>query len=76
MGKLFAARAFIGRIGGTRNLSIELLDVTTRNGIYFTFIRMLTSLALRTPGASSSYKIHRAFERLEKSLVRLTKSPW
>src|SRR5215831_20720593 len=35
MGKLFTARAFIGVIGGLRNLSIELLDVTTGNGIYF-----------------------------------------
>src|SRR6266404_6409141 len=33
MGKLFTARAFIGVIGGLRNLSIELLKVTTRNGI-------------------------------------------
>src|SRR5690349_17379569 len=33
MGKLFTARAFIGVIGGLRNLSIELLEVTTRNGI-------------------------------------------
>src|ERR1700757_828668 len=38
MGKLFTARAFIGVIGGLRNLSIELLEVTTRNGIYFIFI--------------------------------------
>src|SRR6516165_2615065 len=34
-GKLFTARAFIGVIGGLRNLSIELLEVTTRNTIYF-----------------------------------------
>jgi hypothetical protein len=34
MGKLFTARAFIGVIGGIRNLSIELLEVTTRNAIY------------------------------------------
>src|SRR5258705_2988684 len=34
MGKLFTARAFIGVIGGIRNLSIELLEVPTRNGIY------------------------------------------
>src|SRR6266481_3665448 len=31
MGKLFTARAFIGVIGGLRNLSIELLEVTTPN---------------------------------------------
>ena len=35
MGKLFTARAFIGVIGGLKNLSIELLEVPTRNGIYF-----------------------------------------
>jgi hypothetical protein len=35
MGKLFTARAFIGVIGGLRNLLSELLEVTTRNGIYF-----------------------------------------
>src|SRR6516164_4564302 len=35
MGKLFTARAFIGLIGGLRNLSSELSEVTTRNGIYF-----------------------------------------
>src|SRR5262249_5420426 len=35
MGKLFATRAFVGVIGGLRNLSIELLGVTTRNVIYF-----------------------------------------
>src|SRR5262249_27841770 len=35
IGKLFTARAFIGVIGGLRNLSSELLEVTTRNGIYF-----------------------------------------
>jgi hypothetical protein len=34
MGKLFTARAFIGVIGGLRNLSIEFLEVTTSNGIY------------------------------------------
>src|SRR6516165_8875519 len=34
-GKLFTARAFIGVIGGLENLSIELLKVTTRNGILF-----------------------------------------
>jgi hypothetical protein len=33
MGKLFTARAFIGVIGGLRNLSIKLLGITTRNGI-------------------------------------------
>src|SRR6516162_4321059 len=33
MGKLFTARAFVGVIGGLRNLSIELLEVPTRNGI-------------------------------------------
>jgi hypothetical protein len=33
MGKFFTARAFIGVIGGLRNLSIERLGVTTRNGI-------------------------------------------
>src|SRR6516165_5561300 len=33
IGKLFTARAFVGLIGGLRNLSIELLEVTTRNGI-------------------------------------------
>jgi len=31
------ARAFIGVIGGLRNLSIELLEVTTRNGILLYF---------------------------------------
>ena len=41
MGKLFTARAFIGVIGGLRNLSIELLEFSTRNGIYFIFIRVL-----------------------------------
>src|SRR6516164_3451694 len=35
MGKLFTARAFVGVIGGTRNLSIGLLEVTKRNEIYF-----------------------------------------
>src|ERR1700757_2297621 len=33
MGKLFTTRAFVGAIGGLRNLSIELLEVATRNGI-------------------------------------------
>jgi len=33
MGKLFTARAFVGVIGGLRNLSIELLEVATLNGI-------------------------------------------
>jgi hypothetical protein len=37
MGKLFTARAFIGVIGGLRNLPIELLEVTTRNGILLYF---------------------------------------
>ena len=41
IGKLFTARAFVGVIGGLRNLSIELLEVTTRNEIYFKFIRVL-----------------------------------
>src|SRR5438132_1886363 len=31
-GKLFTARAFIGVSGGIRNLSIELLEIPTRNG--------------------------------------------
>jgi hypothetical protein len=35
MGKLFTVRAFIGVIGGLRNLSSELLQVTTRKAIYF-----------------------------------------
>jgi hypothetical protein len=30
MGKLFTARVFVGVIGGTRNLSIELLEIATR----------------------------------------------
>src|SRR6516164_11096404 len=34
MGKLFTARAFIGVIGGLRNLSIGVLEVTKRNEIY------------------------------------------
>jgi hypothetical protein len=38
MGKPFTARAFIGVIGGLRNLSIELLEVTTRNGISFLLV--------------------------------------
>src|SRR6516162_10627341 len=33
MEKLFTARAFIGVMGGLKNLSIELLEVPTRNGI-------------------------------------------
>src|SRR5215472_5200274 len=33
MGKLFTARAFIGVIGGSRNLSVELLEVTPGNFI-------------------------------------------
>ena len=41
-GKLFTARAFIGVIGGLRNLSIELLDVTTGNGILLYLV--LTSI--------------------------------
>jgi hypothetical protein len=35
IGNPFTARAFIGVIGGLRNLSSELLEVTTPNGIYF-----------------------------------------
>jgi hypothetical protein len=35
MGKLFTARAFIGVIGGLKNLSIELLEVTTQTEFYF-----------------------------------------
>src|SRR6266481_1547728 len=37
MGKLFTARAFIGVIGGIRNLSIELLEIPTRNGNLLSF---------------------------------------
>jgi hypothetical protein len=36
-GKLFTARAFIGVIGGLRNLSSELLEIPTRNGILLSF---------------------------------------
>jgi hypothetical protein len=35
MEKLFTARAFIGVMGGLKNLSIELLEVPTPKGIYF-----------------------------------------
>jgi hypothetical protein len=45
MGKLFTARAFIGVIGGLRNLSIELLEVTTRNGILLYLVRRASSPA-------------------------------
>jgi hypothetical protein len=38
MGKLFTARAFIGIIGGLKNLSSELLEVTTRNGNLLSFV--------------------------------------
>src|ERR1700751_3528229 len=43
MGKLFTARAFIAVIGGLKNLSIELLEVPTRNGIYFLLVRRASS---------------------------------
>jgi len=38
MGKLSTARAFIGVMGGLRNLSIELVRVLTGNGIYFLLV--------------------------------------
>ena len=46
MGKLFTARGFVGAIGGLRNLSSELLEVSTPNGIYFIFNRLLTSFGM------------------------------
>jgi hypothetical protein len=59
-------RAFIGVSGGIRNLSSELLEVTTRNWNLLLFWRD------EHPGHSISYKIRCAIERLEESLMRLT----
>src|SRR6516165_10741147 len=55
IGKVFTARAFIGAIGGLKNLSSELL-VTSPDGIYFFGVTSI--LPLPTWYRESGYQIH------------------